>query len=550
MSQIEVNKIIPQTGTTVQFGEAGDTINVVGTLDGSGLTGLNASNLSTGTIPDARFPATLPAVSGANLTGIETGTAWQSSIKTSSFTAVAGQGYFINTTGGAVTMTLPGSASVGDTIEFIDYARTFETNALTINQNSLNFQGDSSNNPVYDIDGQGVVIIYSGATKGWIPISDDQVANKTTLEMTTLTGSIFVGSASTVTLAGRGFQTSGVLLNAVQRDDNIDVTFEITASSDTAATAAVPSSVYDNVTSGNVVTFTLTNTDGAESNKKTITASALPSGGTVTSDGNFNIHTFTSSGNFVNPVNNLSVDFLVIAGGGGGGSNNQGGGGGAGGYRNSYNSETSGGGASSESSLTLSNQTYAVTIGAGGSGSSLNTGNATNGSNSIFSSITSTGGGYGGSPAGNTPANSGGSGGGGQGDSGNTNGGAGTSGQGFAGGNKPTTQRGGGGGGAGEAGNTDGDGQGGDGLQSSINGTATFRGGGGGGGAVYNVASATPGGEGGGGAGTAYVGGAGNGQANTGGGGGGGGFDATATARAGAGGGSGIVIIRYDRTSI
>jgi hypothetical protein len=42
MSQIEVDKIIPQSGTTVQFGEAGDTINVVGTLDGSGLTGLNA----------------------------------------------------------------------------------------------------------------------------------------------------------------------------------------------------------------------------------------------------------------------------------------------------------------------------------------------------------------------------------------------------------------------------------------------------------------------------------------------------------------------------
>ena len=72
MSQIEVNKIIPQSGTTVQFGESGDTINVVGTLDGSGLTGLNASNLSTGTIPDARFPAALPAISGANLTNIPT----------------------------------------------------------------------------------------------------------------------------------------------------------------------------------------------------------------------------------------------------------------------------------------------------------------------------------------------------------------------------------------------------------------------------------------------------------------------------------------------
>ena len=57
MSQIEVDKIIPQSGSTVQFGEAGDTINVVGTLDGSGLTGLNASNISTGTLNDARLSA-------------------------------------------------------------------------------------------------------------------------------------------------------------------------------------------------------------------------------------------------------------------------------------------------------------------------------------------------------------------------------------------------------------------------------------------------------------------------------------------------------------
>ena len=49
---------------------------------------------------------------------------WQSSIKTSSFTAVGGEGYWINTTSGAVTVTLPASASVGDTIVIVDYLRT------------------------------------------------------------------------------------------------------------------------------------------------------------------------------------------------------------------------------------------------------------------------------------------------------------------------------------------------------------------------------------------------------------------------------------------
>jgi hypothetical protein len=49
------------------------------------------------------------------------------------------------------------------------------TNAITINQNSLNFQGNTSPNPVYDTDGQTVNIVYSGATQGWIPVSDDDV---------------------------------------------------------------------------------------------------------------------------------------------------------------------------------------------------------------------------------------------------------------------------------------------------------------------------------------------------------------------------------------
>ena len=103
---------------------------------------------------------------------------WQS-IKTASFTAVAGEGYWINTTSGAVTVTLPASANSGDTIEFSDYARTWGTNAVTLNQNSLNFQGNTSPNPVYNTNGQSVRIVYSGATQGWIPTSDDDVTLET-----------------------------------------------------------------------------------------------------------------------------------------------------------------------------------------------------------------------------------------------------------------------------------------------------------------------------------------------------------------------------------
>ena len=72
-SEINVDKITPQTGTTLELGDNGDTITVTGTLDGSGLTGLNATNLTSGTVPDARFPATLPAANGSNLTNLTSG---------------------------------------------------------------------------------------------------------------------------------------------------------------------------------------------------------------------------------------------------------------------------------------------------------------------------------------------------------------------------------------------------------------------------------------------------------------------------------------------
>jgi len=194
-SEINVDKITPQTGITLELGDSGDTITVTGTLDGSGLTGLNATNLTSGTVPDARFPATLPAANGSNLTnltsgnltgalpaidgsaltGIETGTDWQSTIVTgSTLTAVAGRGYWINTTSNQCTITFPSSASVGDTIELVDYARTWGTNKIIIDSNGLNYQGDPDTYTVeYNTGGQALRIVYSGATKGWIPTSDD-----------------------------------------------------------------------------------------------------------------------------------------------------------------------------------------------------------------------------------------------------------------------------------------------------------------------------------------------------------------------------------------
>jgi hypothetical protein len=97
---------------------------------------------------------------------------------TTTLTAVAGNGYWIDTTSNACTITLPSSANVGDQLIFSDYARTWGTNKIIIDSNGLNYQGDPDTSTVeYNTNGQSINIVYSGATKGWIPTSDDDVTD-------------------------------------------------------------------------------------------------------------------------------------------------------------------------------------------------------------------------------------------------------------------------------------------------------------------------------------------------------------------------------------
>ena len=115
----------------------------------------NASNLASGTVPSARLPST--------------GTSWQS-VQTTGFTAVAGNGYPCNTTGGTFTCTLPATASVGDTIELVDYAGTFDTNQLTLDPQSLNIKGASDNLRLAQ-EREGVRLVYVDATQGWVAVT-------------------------------------------------------------------------------------------------------------------------------------------------------------------------------------------------------------------------------------------------------------------------------------------------------------------------------------------------------------------------------------------
>ena len=94
------------------------------------------------------------------------GESWQT-VKTSGFTAVAGQGYFCDTTSTAFTATLPGSATRGDFITFVDYAGTFDTNNLTIGRNSHPIQG-AANNLTVSIERAAFTLVYVDSTQGWL----------------------------------------------------------------------------------------------------------------------------------------------------------------------------------------------------------------------------------------------------------------------------------------------------------------------------------------------------------------------------------------------
>jgi len=279
---------------------------------------------------------------------------------------------------------------------------------------------------------------------------------------------------------------------------------------------------------GNMVTLTALLDNGNMESAPT-SSFITATGGTITTDGDYKIHTFTSSDTFEITSGTGNVDYLVNGGGGGGGLVN--GGGGGGGLVNG-----GGGGAGGYlegAKIDMTTSSFTITIGAGGTGSTVYTSAGGNGGDSVFYDVTAIGGGGSGG-AGAIPT-SGGSGGGN--DVGVGSGAAGTSGQGNKGGDTVTYTNPWSSGGSGGAGAEGGDqvgavaGNGGDGLFSSITGSDIVRAGGGGGGTNPGGISGSGGGDGkSSNAGTGDAG-----TANTGGGGGG---------AAGAG-GSGVVILRY-----
>jgi hypothetical protein len=483
MSEVKVNKITPRTdcGTT-QLGDSGDTVTVTGDLrsdslkaaDGGVIISQSGTTITVGASGD-----TVSLASGASQSGFgRSGSVdWQTgSIKTGTFTAASGEGYFADTSSSAFSMNLP-AGTAGSIVAVADYTRTFNSNNLTIVPNGSQKIGGQAFSLALQVNGQALTLVYVDDTEGWI------------------------------------------------------------------------------------------NVQNAEDTETGIPLFVTATGGTETTSGDFKIHTFTGPGTFAishvapSPSGNPNaMDYNVVAGGGAGGGP-RGGGGGAGGMR--FSAVTYCGPSAKESgSLTATVASFPITVGGGGTGASPR---GSSGSNSIFSTITSAGGGGGACQSCN--GNSGGSGGGGgANDSSQSGGGNGNTpptspaqgnngGDGDAGSQKGASGGGGGKIGAGSNGSNaacGNGGAGGAGLAITITGSSVAYAGGGGGGKDNRGAGGAGGSGGTGGGGDGGAGATGNppvpgsaGTTNRGGGGGGGGQGPYYEPFDGYNGGSGIVIIRY-----
>jgi hypothetical protein len=134
------SNIINKCGTTITLGASGDSIALA---------------------------------SGASQTGFgrEGSVNWQtSSIKTTTFTAASGEGYFINS-GSAITVNLP-AGSAGAIVAVSDYARNFATYNLTVSPNGSEKIGGTNANATLNIDGQAATFVYVDSTKGWVNVQN------------------------------------------------------------------------------------------------------------------------------------------------------------------------------------------------------------------------------------------------------------------------------------------------------------------------------------------------------------------------------------------
>ena len=157
--------------------------------------GQNIINENSNTITIGASGDTIALASGASQSGFgRSGSVdWQTTPKTSTFTAANGEGYFVDTSSGAVTVNLP-AGSAGAIVAFADYTRTFATHNLTVTPNGSNKIGGVAADAKLNVNGQAATFVFVDSTEGWINVQNAE---------DTETGSAFiVATGGTVTESG------------------------------------------------------------------------------------------------------------------------------------------------------------------------------------------------------------------------------------------------------------------------------------------------------------------------------------------------------------
>ena len=484
------NNIINENANTVTVGKAGDTVNSAGNLTSTtgtittlGTTTLNATSINLNGTPFS--PATLPTVTSMVETSGGTSTIIPS---TPTGCTVTGTGFatgatvqMISTTGAifnATSSTFVSATSITCSIDLAEgayYCRVENTSGYAARSAATEIT--ASNDPTWTTSAGSLGTFAGGATGTITTIVASSTDSPATLTMTEVSGTGLTGAGPTnancqLTYATVGANTTGTI-----------------ASSGGFALGQASTTTYS---------FTIRATDATpQSTDRIFTLSTAPNymsatGGTISYDGDYKIHTFTSNLNFI--VTELGIDvtygdqveYLIVGSGGGGGTSHAGGGG-AGGYRHN-----------SAYNQAVTVQTYTVVVGD-------TVGIGTSGNASSVFGLSSAGGGKGGT-TGAVNGDAGGSGGGGAGYATAGTGGAGNTPvtspvQGYAGGlgNRTSPAYGGGGGGGasgvGVAGTPTAGGTGGAASSNDIHGSALFYSGGGGG-HTHGAASGGAGGSG------------------------------------------------------
>ena len=151
--------IINRCGTTITIGASGDTVSLASGASQSGFGRSGSVDWQTG------------------------------SIKTSTFTATSGEGYFCNTSGGAFTVNLP-AGSAGAIVAVSDYTRTFQTNNLTVSPNGSEKIGGVAANAILSTEGQSATFVYVDGTEGWINVQETSNSVTATAFITATGGTI------------------------------------------------------------------------------------------------------------------------------------------------------------------------------------------------------------------------------------------------------------------------------------------------------------------------------------------------------------------------